>query len=175
MVGTQVQKYTKTVYQLDKGLPPNGVVPTLKFKVEAMKDMVLIILYTQYYYVSVRSIIFQLPVMTDLRNPSLKSRHWSLIEEVIGHKFDPDIPLTLTFLHELEVFNFAEAIQEISGQASSEASLEAILKKVEVYADMHTKCTLTKLYYKTTDCTCYTKTAIILWVWLIRSCIKFFR
>ena len=67
--------------------------------------------------------------MTDLRNPSLKSRHWSLIEEVIGHRFDPEVPLTLTFLQELEAFNYAEAIQEISGQASSEASLEAILKK----------------------------------------------
>ena len=39
-VGSQVQKYAKTVYQLEKGLPPNGVVPTLKFKVEGMKDMV---------------------------------------------------------------------------------------------------------------------------------------
>ena len=39
-VGGQVQKYAKTVYQLDKGLPPNAVVPALKFKVEAMKDMV---------------------------------------------------------------------------------------------------------------------------------------
>lgn len=73
---------------------------------------------------------FQLPVITDLRNPSLKSRHWSLIEEVIAHKFEPDIPLTITFLQELQIFNFAEAIQEISGQASSEASLESILKKV---------------------------------------------
>lgn len=79
--------------------------------------------------------------MTDLRNPSLKSRHWSLIEEVIGHKFDPDIPLTLSFLQELEVLNFAEAIQEISGQASSEASLEAILKKV--YINFYAICSLT--------------------------------
>ena len=39
-MGSQIQKYAKTVYQLEKGLPPNGVVPTLKFKVEAMKDMV---------------------------------------------------------------------------------------------------------------------------------------
>lgn len=70
--------------------------------------------------------------MTDLRNPSLKSRHWSLIEEVIEHKFDPDGTLTLAFLKDLQVFNFAEAIQEISGQASSEASLEAILKKVNI-------------------------------------------
>ena len=36
----QIQKYTKTVYQLEKGLPPNGVVPTLKAKVEDMKDKV---------------------------------------------------------------------------------------------------------------------------------------
>lgn len=86
---------------------------------------------------------FQLPVITDLRNPSLKSRHWSLIEEVIAHKFEPDIPLTITFLQELQIFNFAEAIQEISGQASSEASLESILKRyiksillITVYAYM---------------------------------------
>lgn len=37
----QVLKYTKTVYQLEKGLPPNGVVPKLKGKVEDMKDKVI--------------------------------------------------------------------------------------------------------------------------------------
>lgn len=36
----QVMKYAKTVYQLEKGLPPNGVVPTLKAKVEDMKEKV---------------------------------------------------------------------------------------------------------------------------------------
>ena len=73
---------------------------------------------------------FKLPVIGDLRNPSLKPRHWVLIDEVLQHKFDPEVPLTLTLLQELQAFNYAEAIQEISGQASSEASLEAILKKV---------------------------------------------
>ena len=72
---------------------------------------------------------------TDLRNPSLKSRHWNLIEEVIQHKFDPDVPLTLTLLQELEILKYAEGIQEISGQASSEASLEAILKKVSIISE----------------------------------------
>ena len=38
--------------------------------------------------------------------------------------------LTLELLTDLKVFDHAEAIQEVSGQASSEASLEAILKKV---------------------------------------------
>ena len=39
-VNAQVLKYAKTVYQLEKGLPPNGVVPKLKVKVEDMKDKV---------------------------------------------------------------------------------------------------------------------------------------
>lgn len=70
-----------------------------------------------------------MPTITDLRNPALKPRHWTLIEEVIGYKFDPDSPLTLNTLLDLNVFDHAQAIQEVSGQASSESSLESILKK----------------------------------------------
>ena len=33
-------RYIKTVVQLEKGLPPNSVVPKLKQKVESMKDKV---------------------------------------------------------------------------------------------------------------------------------------
>lgn len=36
----QVTKYSKMVYQFEKGLPPNGVVPALKFDVESLKDKV---------------------------------------------------------------------------------------------------------------------------------------
>ncbi len=39
-VSGQIMKYAKSVYQLEKGLPPNGVVPKLKAKVEDMKDKV---------------------------------------------------------------------------------------------------------------------------------------
>ena len=104
-------KYVKSVYQLDKGLPPNNVVPKLKEKVEDMRDKV--------------------PVITDLRNPALKKRHWERIEEIVDHKFEGDEPVTLKLLAELKVFDHAEEIQEVSGQASSEASLETMLKKVE--------------------------------------------
>ena len=34
-------KYAKTVMQLEKGLPPNSVVPILKEKVEGMRQKVL--------------------------------------------------------------------------------------------------------------------------------------
>lgn len=40
--------------------------------------------------------------------------------------------MTLGLLIELEAFKHTEAIQEVSGQASSEASLEAILKKASL-------------------------------------------
>lgn len=33
-------KYAKSVMQLEKGLPPNGVVPMLKERVETMRDRV---------------------------------------------------------------------------------------------------------------------------------------
>lgn len=38
--------------------------------------------------------------------------------------------MTMGKLVEIDAFQHAEAITEVSGQASSEASLEAILKKV---------------------------------------------
>ncbi|MEJ1286615.1 hypothetical protein NN561_017623 [Cricetulus griseus] len=111
-LNSQVTKYAKFVTQLEKGLPPNNVVPQLKYKVEKMKE--------------------KLPVINDLRNPTLKARHWAAIEQTVDALLvDVEIPLTLERLSELHVFDFGPEIQDISGQASGEAALETILKKVE--------------------------------------------
>lgn len=40
LLNSQVAKYAKYVSQLEKGLPPNSVVPRLKEKVERMKEKV---------------------------------------------------------------------------------------------------------------------------------------
>ncbi|XP_025054886.1 dynein heavy chain 6, axonemal [Alligator sinensis] len=112
LLNSQVSKYAKFVNQLEKGLPPNNIVPQLKEKVENMKDKV--------------------PVITDLRNPFLKPRHWTLLEQVVNATlFDLENPLSLARLVELSIFDFAQEIQDVSGQASGEASLETMLKKVE--------------------------------------------
>ncbi|XP_029794387.1 dynein heavy chain 6, axonemal [Suricata suricatta] len=112
VLNSQVSKYVKFVTQLEKGLPPNSVVPQLKQKVEKMKE--------------------KLPVIIDLRNPTLKPRHWAAIEQTVDATLvDLEIPLTLEKLSELHVFDFGQEIQDISGQASGEAALETILKKVE--------------------------------------------
>ena len=84
------------------------------------------------YILSILSYM-KVPTITDLRNPALKPRHWAQIAEVIGHDLDPEAEITLNTLTEMNVFDHMEAIQEVSGQASSESSLESILKKVCVY------------------------------------------
>lgn len=82
---------------------------------------------------SLRVFAFQLPVIIDLRNPTLKARHWAAIEQTVDATLvDTEIPLTLERLSELHVFDFGQEIQDISGQASGEAALEAILKKVNL-------------------------------------------
>lgn len=77
--------------------------------------------------------VFQLPVIMDLRNPTLKLRHWAAIEQAVDATLlDSEVPLTLDRLSELRVFEFGQDIQDISGQASGEAALEIILKKVNL-------------------------------------------
>ena len=77
----------------------------------------------------------QLSVITDLRNPTLKSRHWDEIERILGTKLigKDTPPLTLHRLEGINAFEHTERLQEVSAKASSESSLEIILKKVSLY------------------------------------------
>ena len=69
-------------------------------------------------------------MIQQLHNPALRNRHWEQIQKVLNLVINPEEPFTLQTLTELEAFSHLEEIQEISGQASSEHSLELILKKV---------------------------------------------
>ena len=40
VLAATTNRFHKSVFQLEKGLPPNNVVPTLKDKVESMKNKV---------------------------------------------------------------------------------------------------------------------------------------
>ena len=72
----------------------------------------------------------KLPTIADLRNPALKQRHWDKINATIGYEFVHDATFTLSLLDNLNAWAHAEALQEISSAASSEAALETMLKKV---------------------------------------------
>ena len=73
----------------------------------------------------------KLPIVTNLRNPTLRPRHWEVIEQVLEYQFTEEDPITLGKLVDIDAFRHTEALEEISGQASSEASLDSILNKVK--------------------------------------------
>ncbi|XP_061839883.1 dynein axonemal heavy chain 6 isoform X3 [Nerophis lumbriciformis] len=109
-LNSQVNKYTKYISQMEKGLPRNNVVPCLKDKVEIIKQRV--------------------PVITDLRNPCMKPEHWRNLEAVVGSSLNVE-QLTMAVMEELNVFSYGTEIQDVSAQASGEASVETIINKVE--------------------------------------------
>ncbi|CAB3225668.1 unnamed protein product [Arctia plantaginis] len=110
-IQTTTVNYGKKFNQLDKGLPSNKIVPRCKATIDIIKD--------------------KIPVLSYLRNPALKPRHWVKIEDILHTRFPPGVPITLHVFEELHAFQYAEELMEVAGQASSEAGLEALLKKVE--------------------------------------------
>lgn len=100
----------KHIIQLERGLPPNKIVPNLKENVELIRN--------------------KLPILGYLRNPDLKDRHWEKIEEILNYTFKPDEKKTWTRMKELGAFLKPQELMEIAAAASSEANLENMLKKV---------------------------------------------
>jgi hypothetical protein len=74
------------------------------------------------------------------------------IEQVLNYKFEPDQMVTLPLLEMIDVFSHGLELQKISDQASSEAALELLLKKVTF--PFQTSCLTIVLY-------CTIKTMII--------------
>lgn len=101
----------KYIMQFKKGLPDCQLINVIDKKVESFKQ--------------------KMPIITMLRNPDLKNHHWFKIEQILGTKFPTNQPLTLIMLDKLGAFKHGAEIMEVSGQASSEATLETMLKKIE--------------------------------------------
>ncbi|PFX28824.1 Dynein heavy chain 1, axonemal [Stylophora pistillata] len=112
-VQRDVTRFIQTVFLLEKGLPPTKVVPRIKQKVVSFKQ--------------------GMPVITSLRNPALRTRHWEAIQNVIGTRIVRDKYFTLGHLLQLKVFQHKEKISDISSYASNEATLEQMLQKVMDY------------------------------------------
>lgn len=69
-INGQINVFNKIIYTLEKGLPPNEVVPKFKKAVD-----------------EIRSIF---PSIVDLRNANLKTRHWDKIQEATGKQIVKD-------------------------------------------------------------------------------------
>ncbi|KAJ3357634.1 Dynein heavy chain 6, axonemal, partial [Kappamyces sp. JEL0680] len=109
-INTKLAQFQKVAYSLDKGLPPNDVVPKLKENVEQYRKMY--------------------STIVDLRNPALKPRHWEKIQDSVGKTLTKDETFTLGNLIENHVFDFKEEIGLISSQAGSESALDEMLTRI---------------------------------------------
>ncbi|XP_032594376.1 dynein axonemal heavy chain 6 [Drosophila grimshawi] len=107
-------KTIKNCMQFQKYLPPNDIVPVLQKSAEDFKE--------------------KLPVIGYLRNPNLRARHWTEIEDLLLRKFfqEPNIRIaTYEEVHAFDDPHNAEALMQISSQATGETQLENMLKNIE--------------------------------------------
>jgi dynein heavy chain len=74
-----------------------------------------------------------MPLITDLKNPALRSRHWVQLGEEVGASFDPttDPAFTLERVFVLHLDRHAEAVSALSSAASQELSIEQTLRGIQ--------------------------------------------
>ncbi|XP_055643505.1 dynein axonemal heavy chain 6 [Toxorhynchites rutilus septentrionalis] len=106
-------KVLKNCAMLDKNLPKNEVIPRLKLEAEVFKE--------------------KIPVLSYLRNPALKNRHWIKIEQILNRKFTGEDDIYLHTFEDANAFeeDVSNELMEVANMASAEAGLETILNKVE--------------------------------------------
>jgi dynein heavy chain len=72
-----------------------------------------------------------IPLITVLRNPGLKARHWEAISDVVGQNIYPDATTTLTKLIDINLGQHIAKFEAISEAASKENSLQNSLTKMK--------------------------------------------
>uniref|UniRef100_F6U200 AAA+ ATPase domain-containing protein n=1 Tax=Monodelphis domestica TaxID=13616 RepID=F6U200_MONDO len=110
IIQKSVARWMHMIYMLEKGLPKNSMVKSLKQSVMHFRQGI--------------------PTIVALVNPCLKPRHWTLIQMIVGQDFILDTQCTVEKLLELELFHYEERIIEISTIATNEAALEKMLYKI---------------------------------------------
>lgn len=110
-VDEQVMRFGKLLFKLDKGLPRNTVLGPVQSSVDQFKLFI--------------------PVLQALRNPAMKSRHWTKVEDAIGGKpIVRDSAFTLESILGLGMLEAKDQISTISTEATQELALEELLQKV---------------------------------------------
>ncbi|XP_066451266.1 dynein axonemal heavy chain 14 isoform X2 [Eleutherodactylus coqui] len=110
LIQRDVNRFSHTLFMLEKGLPPNDLVTGLKRSITDFKQ--------------------SLPIVVALRNPCLQARHWDIIHFTIGRMITKDKNFTLGNLLELRIFQHKDKIIDVSTTATNEATLEGMLNKV---------------------------------------------
>ena len=72
-----------------------------------------------------------LPLCGQLRDPSMRERHWDMIRAKVNSNFVIDANLRLSDIYNLELGKIAEDVEEITDQATQEAKMEKTLGIIE--------------------------------------------
>ena len=114
-IETNVTAWWKFAWRAEKTFDgkkePQSVCTTLKEKLDEFKPY--------------------LPIISALRNPGVKDRHWLVLSKEIGHEVLPDGTLTLRNLLDFEVQKYENYIVSLSEQAAKEYSFERTLDKMK--------------------------------------------
>ncbi len=72
------------------------------------------------------------PLISDLRNPAMRDRHWVALQERIGQEFDPkSAEFTLNEVVKLGLNTHAEFVGELSSNANKELAIEVALADLD--------------------------------------------
>ncbi|XP_063298016.1 dynein axonemal heavy chain 14 [Pelobates fuscus] len=110
VIQRDVNRFSHTLIMLEKGLPTNDIVVSLRQSILDFKQ--------------------SLPIVVALRNPCLQNRHWETIHNTIGRLIIRDKNFTLGNLLELKIAQHKNKIIDISTTATNEATLEGMLHKI---------------------------------------------
>jgi dynein heavy chain len=72
-----------------------------------------------------------LPLISDLRDPSMRDRHWNALKVKVQKDFTVDDKLILRDVYNLNLNKYLEDVEEITDQARQEAKMEKTLNKLE--------------------------------------------
>lgn len=73
-----------------------------------------------------------LPLITELRDPAMRPRHWAALKVKVQKDFTVDDNLILREVYNLNLNKYQEDVEEISDQARQESKMEKTLAKLEV-------------------------------------------
>jgi dynein heavy chain len=79
---------------------------------------------------TVKNMQTTLPLITDLKNPAMRERHWKQLARATGVSFSMDERFTFGDLMALKLHNFVDDVGEIVDRASKELNIEKQLKKI---------------------------------------------
>ncbi len=72
-----------------------------------------------------------LPLITALRNPGMRPRHWQLLSQHLGFKLQPDATFTLKDLFTLNLQSYLDTITKVCDTAGKEFAIENTLDRME--------------------------------------------